>query len=173
MLYNSLPEVVGGFVYLSVPTVGTWWSQLGVMATCHCYFQWWWSEILWVTLIGLWLTLVMLDMVLLEPTEWLLSHCCCGVSLQSHWCDMYLWVYCFLAHSLHLVFEFEFTARCDGRSLSVGLQLSGKEICKAMGLVAKEVKSMTQAQILDFEKAGEARFAGHVLALQDIKAWMA
>jgi len=51
----------------------------------------------------------------------------------------------------------------------VGLQLSGKEICKAMGLVAKEVKSMTQAQILDFEKAGEARFVGHVLALQDIK----
>ncbi|KAH8973280.1 hypothetical protein BDL97_01G037500 [Sphagnum fallax] len=49
-------------------------------------------------------------------------------------------------------------------------KLSGKEICKAMGLVAKEVKSMTQAQILDFEKAGEARFAGHVLALQDIKA---
>ncbi|CAK9189682.1 unnamed protein product [Sphagnum troendelagicum] len=48
-------------------------------------------------------------------------------------------------------------------------KLSGKEISKAMGLVAKEVKSMTQAQIFDFEKAGEARFAGHVLALQDIK----
>nr|PNR53753.1 hypothetical protein PHYPA_007428 [Physcomitrium patens] len=32
---------------------------------------------------------------------------------------------------------------------------------KAMELVAKEVKSMTQAQILDFQKAGEGSFAGH------------
>lgn len=30
-----------------------------------------------------------------------------------------------------------------------------------MELVAKEVKSMTQAQILDFQKAGEGSFAGH------------
>jgi isoleucyl-tRNA synthetase len=44
-----------------------------------------------------------------------------------------------------------------------------KRLGKATGLVAMEVKSMTQAQILDFEKAGEARFVGHVLALQDIK----
>lgn len=50
-----------------------------------------------------------------------------------------------------------------------GCSSLGKRLGKAMGLVAKEVKSMTQAQILDLEKAGEARFAGHVLALQDIK----
>ncbi len=42
-----------------------------------------------------------------------------------------------------------------------------------MGLEAEKVKSLTHAQILDFEKAGEARFARHVLALQDIKVWMA
>ncbi len=31
------------------------------------------------------------------------------------------------------MFEFEFTARCDGWSLSVGLQLSGKEIGQGHG----------------------------------------
>ncbi len=50
-----------------------------------------------------------------------------------------------------------------------GYNFLGKILGKAMGLVAKKVKSLTQAQILDFEKAGEARFARHVLALQDIK----
>ncbi len=37
-------------------TVGSWWSQWVVMATHHCY--WWWrmvSDILWATLIRLWL----------------------------------------------------------------------------------------------------------------------
>jgi isoleucyl-tRNA synthetase len=34
----------------------------------------------------------------------------------------------------------------------------GKRLGKAMGLVAKEVKSMTQTQIMDFERAGKAKF---------------
>lgn len=38
-----------------------------------------------------------------------------------------------------------------------------------MGLVAKEVKAMTQAQILEFQKAGKGTFAGQNLGLQDIK----
>jgi len=38
-----------------------------------------------------------------------------------------------------------------------------------MGLVAKEVKAMTQAQILEFQKAGGGTFAGQKLGLQDIK----
>ncbi len=50
-----------------------------------------------------------------------------------------------------------------------GCSSLGKRLGKAMGAGSKEVKSMTQAQILDFEKAGEARFAGHVLALQDLR----
>jgi len=33
----------------------------------------------------------------------------------------------------------------------------------------KEVKALTQAQILEFQKAGEGTFAGHKLGLQDIK----
>ncbi|XP_024399139.1 isoleucine--tRNA ligase, cytoplasmic isoform X2 [Physcomitrium patens] len=45
----------------------------------------------------------------------------------------------------------------------------GKKLGKAMGLVAKEVKAMTQAQILEFQKAGEGTFAGHKLGFQDIK----
>lgn len=45
----------------------------------------------------------------------------------------------------------------------------GKKLGKDMGLVAKEVKSMTQAQILDFHKAGKGLFAGHELGLLDIK----
>ena len=45
----------------------------------------------------------------------------------------------------------------------------GKKLGKAMGLVAKEVKSMTQSQILDFHNAGKGTFAGHELALSDIK----
>lgn len=45
----------------------------------------------------------------------------------------------------------------------------GKKLGKSMGLVAKEVKALTQAQILEFQKAGEGMFAGHKLGLQDIK----
>lgn len=45
----------------------------------------------------------------------------------------------------------------------------GKKLGKAMGLVAKEVKSMTQSQILDFQNAGQITFSGHELALSDIK----
>jgi hypothetical protein len=50
-----------------------------------------------------------------------------------------------------------------------GYKFLGKILGKPMGLEAEKVKSLTHAQILDFEKAGEARFARHVLALQDIK----
>jgi isoleucyl-tRNA synthetase len=50
-----------------------------------------------------------------------------------------------------------------------GCSSLGKRLGKAMGLVAKEVKSMTQTQIMDFERAGKAKFAGHELELQDIK----
>lgn len=45
----------------------------------------------------------------------------------------------------------------------------GKKLGKSMGLVAKEVKALTQAQILEFQKAGEGTFAGHKLELQDVK----
>ncbi len=44
-----------------------------------------------------------------------------------------------------------------------------KKLGKSIGLVAKEVKALTQAQILEFQKAGEGTFAGHKLGLQDIK----
>eukprot|EP00249_Psilotum_nudum_P022420 c28510_g1_i1 orf=452-4015(-) len=47
--------------------------------------------------------------------------------------------------------------------------LLGKRLGKAMGAVAKEVKSMTQMDILAFEKLGEAKFAGHCLTIGDIK----
>jgi len=40
-----------------------------------------------------------------------------------------------------------------------------------MGIVAKEVKAMSQADILAFEKSGEATFSGHCLKLTDIKVW--
>lgn len=38
-----------------------------------------------------------------------------------------------------------------------------------MGVVAKEVKAMSQEDILAFEKAGEVTIAGHCLKLADIK----
>lgn len=38
-----------------------------------------------------------------------------------------------------------------------------------MGVVAKEVKAMSQENILAFEKAGEVIIAGHCLKLTDIK----
>lgn len=38
-----------------------------------------------------------------------------------------------------------------------------------MGIVAKEVKSMSQEDILAFEKAGEVTIATHCLKLTDIK----
>lgn len=38
-----------------------------------------------------------------------------------------------------------------------------------MGIVAKEVKQMSQEDILAFEKAGEATFGTHCLKLADIK----
>ncbi|EHA8588772.1 hypothetical protein COCNU_scaffold006606G000010 [Cocos nucifera] len=45
----------------------------------------------------------------------------------------------------------------------------GKRLGKAMGTVAKEVKAMSQADILAFERSGEATFSGHCLKLTDIK----
>lgn len=38
-----------------------------------------------------------------------------------------------------------------------------------MGVVAKEVKAMSQENILAFEKCGEVTIAGHCLKLSDIK----
>ncbi|KAJ0018057.1 hypothetical protein Pint_11195 [Pistacia integerrima] len=45
----------------------------------------------------------------------------------------------------------------------------GKRLGKSMGVVAKEVKAMTQGDILAFEKAGEVTIATHCLKLTDIK----
>ncbi|KAM7488581.1 hypothetical protein LguiB_026065 [Lonicera macranthoides] len=45
----------------------------------------------------------------------------------------------------------------------------GKRLGKSMGIVAKEVKQMSQEDILAFEKAGEATFGTHCLKLTDIK----
>ncbi|XP_061949689.1 isoleucine--tRNA ligase, cytoplasmic-like isoform X2 [Populus nigra] len=48
--------------------------------------------------------------------------------------------------------------------------LLGKRLGKSMGVVAKEVKAMSQKDILEFEKAGEVTVATHCLKLSDIKA---
>eukprot|EP00258_Populus_trichocarpa_P028596 XP_024444615.1 isoleucine--tRNA ligase, cytoplasmic isoform X2 [Populus trichocarpa] len=45
----------------------------------------------------------------------------------------------------------------------------GKRLGKSMGVVAKEVKAMSQIDILEFEKAGEVTIASHCLKLSDIK----
>ncbi|PON74964.1 Isoleucine-tRNA ligase [Parasponia andersonii] len=45
----------------------------------------------------------------------------------------------------------------------------GKRLGKSMGVVAKEVKAMSQENILAFERAGEVTIAGHSLKLFDIK----
>ncbi|KAA8541578.1 hypothetical protein F0562_022730 [Nyssa sinensis] len=45
----------------------------------------------------------------------------------------------------------------------------GKRLGKSMGVVAKEVKAMSQEDILAFEKAGEVTIATHCLKLSDIK----
>eukprot|EP00250_Pteridium_aquilinum_P020701 c24911_g4_i1 orf=421-4026(-) len=47
--------------------------------------------------------------------------------------------------------------------------LLGKRLGKAMGAVAKEVKSLTQSDILDFEKSGEVVVSGHSLSVGEIK----
>lgn len=41
-----------------------------------------------------------------------------------------------------------------------------------MGVVAKEVKAMSQKDILAFEKAGEVTIATHRLKLADIKVFL-
>ncbi|XP_050372783.1 isoleucine--tRNA ligase, cytoplasmic [Argentina anserina] len=45
----------------------------------------------------------------------------------------------------------------------------GKRLGKHMGVVAKEVKAMSQESILAFEKSGEVTLSGHCLKLTDIK----
>ncbi|KAF3446531.1 hypothetical protein FNV43_RR11711 [Rhamnella rubrinervis] len=45
----------------------------------------------------------------------------------------------------------------------------GKRLGRHMGVVAKEVKAMSQENILAFEKCGEVAIAGHCLKLSDIK----
>ncbi|KAK4754476.1 hypothetical protein SAY87_002580 [Trapa incisa] len=45
----------------------------------------------------------------------------------------------------------------------------GKRLGKSMGIVAKEVKSMSQDDILAFERAGEVTIAGYCLKREDIK----
>ena len=45
----------------------------------------------------------------------------------------------------------------------------GKRLGKSMGTVAKEVKAMSQENILAFENAGEVIIANHCLKLTDIK----
>lgn len=47
--------------------------------------------------------------------------------------------------------------------------LLGKRLGKAMGAVAKEVKSMNQSDILSFEKSGKVVLSGHQLCIGDIK----
>lgn len=45
----------------------------------------------------------------------------------------------------------------------------GRRLGKSMGVVAKEVKAMSTADIIAFEKAGELTIASHALKLTDIK----
>ncbi|KAK7282115.1 hypothetical protein RIF29_10664 [Crotalaria pallida] len=45
----------------------------------------------------------------------------------------------------------------------------GKRLGKSMGIVAKEIKAMSQESILAFESAGEVVIANHCLKLTDIK----
>ncbi|KAL5550220.1 hypothetical protein UlMin_000396 [Ulmus minor] len=45
----------------------------------------------------------------------------------------------------------------------------GKRLGKSMGVVAKDVKAMSEEKILAFEKDGEVSIAGHCLKLSDIK----
>lgn len=45
----------------------------------------------------------------------------------------------------------------------------GKRLGRSMGVVAKEVKAMSQEDILAFEKSGEVTIATHCLQLADIK----
>ncbi len=50
------PKFCADILYLSASTVGSWWSQWGVIAASHCYSWWkWWSLTLWVTVMRLWL----------------------------------------------------------------------------------------------------------------------
>jgi hypothetical protein len=100
-------------IYLSTPTVTSWWRQWVVMAACCCYLWWrWWSDTLWGTLVRLrlhsllgYLQIVIEEsfmqvhgyLVLPEPTQHLFHKLICffGVALCNHinicaW-TMYVW----------------------------------------------------------------------------------
>jgi hypothetical protein len=48
------PDMRWIIIYLSAPTIGSWWSQQVIMAARHCSSWWrWWSDTLWATLIRL------------------------------------------------------------------------------------------------------------------------
>ena len=55
------------------------------------------------------------------------------------------------------------------RYLGVFFSVLGKRLGKSMGVVAKDVKAMSEEKILAFEKEGEVSIAGHCLKLSDIK----
>lgn len=49
------------------------------------------------------------------------------------------------------------------------ISVLGKRLGKSMGMVSKEVKAMSQEDILAFEKSGEITVGTHCLKLTDIK----
>ena len=51
----------------------------------------------------------------------------------------------------------------------ISCSVLGKRLGKSMGIVAKEVKAMSQEDILTFQKAGEVTIGTHGLKLNDIK----
>jgi hypothetical protein len=58
-------------MFLSTPSVRSWWSQWEVMAACCCCsWRRCWSNILWVTLIRLWLLIVMFTFQVLWSSLW-------------------------------------------------------------------------------------------------------
>jgi hypothetical protein len=54
-LYNGCPKFWVDYHVLNLdPPFRSWWNQWVVIAAHHCYSWWrWWSDTLWVTLIGL------------------------------------------------------------------------------------------------------------------------
>lgn len=49
------------------------------------------------------------------------------------------------------------------------ISVLGKRLGKSMGMVSKEVKAMSQEDVLSFEKSGEITVGTHCLKLSDIK----
>jgi len=85
ILYHCLLRFGWIKMYLSKPTIGSWWSQWVVMAACHCYLWWtWWSDTLWATLIRSWL----------HPLSCYPQIAFVEISLQFHRCMLWiLWVH--------------------------------------------------------------------------------